>query len=183
MADTDTPARAGGATRTLIRFGLRVQKLELQLQYEGFAVVPLLQAGVRDYDMLVHVHPESMLLTATLGNVQVEDCRLDEASPYRQICGLRADTDTSLVNMEFRCACRVLRRASILRQMFCCTLASLRHIQHAASQHFVAVEPPQADSAFTHPLAPCELLACHPKALHGAQDARGQAVLPRAAGA
>jgi hypothetical protein len=99
----EAPRRSGGSERTVFKLGLRVSKLELVLEYEGFSVIPHAQCRVSDYDMVVRVQPESMLVTAELGNAQVEDCALPEGSPYRQICGLRTDTTTSLISMQFQC--------------------------------------------------------------------------------
>jgi hypothetical protein len=101
----DTPALSGGSKRTIFKLSLVVSKLELQLSYEGFQVTPLLQCNVSDFDMDVNVHPETLLLTAQLGNAQVEDLSLPDNNPYRLICGLRNDMNTSLISTEFRCAC------------------------------------------------------------------------------
>lgn len=107
----DAPvALSGGNQRTLFKLGLIVSKLELQLGYEGYSVTPLLQCNVTDFDMHVDVHPKTLLLTAELGNAQVEDVAMPIESPYRQICGLRNDVATSLISTQFRyapvlCAC------------------------------------------------------------------------------
>jgi hypothetical protein len=90
--------------RTVFKLGVAISKLELNLGYEGYSVVPLLKCNVEDFDMNVDVHPETLLLTAELGNAQVEDLGLDVDNPYRRICGLRVDQDTSLISMQFRCA-------------------------------------------------------------------------------
>lgn len=101
----DTPvALSGGNLRTLFKLRLVVSKLELQMGYEGFSVTPLLQCNVTDFDMSVDVHPETLLLTAELGNAQVEDVAMPIGSPYRQICGLRTDVATSLISTQFRCS-------------------------------------------------------------------------------
>jgi vacuolar protein sorting-associated protein 13A/C len=95
-------ARSGGDGRTVFRLSLRVEKLDLQLVYEGFQRVLFAECNVADYDMQVHVHPESMLVTATLGNAQAEDSALAKDNPYRRVCGLRSDTTKSLIDTEFR---------------------------------------------------------------------------------
>lgn len=95
-------ARSGGNQRTVFKLGLVVSKLELQLGYEGYSVTPLLQCNVTDFDMSVDVHPETLLLTAELGNAQVEDLALPIENPYRRICGLRNDEATSLISIQFR---------------------------------------------------------------------------------
>lgn len=101
----DTPvALSGGDLRTLFKLRLVVSKLELQMGYEGYSVTPLLQCNVTDFDMSVDVHPETLLLTAELGNAQVEDVCMPVGSPYRQICGLRTDVATSLISTQFRWA-------------------------------------------------------------------------------
>lgn len=102
-AACDTPARSGGEARTVFKLRLAVSKLELQLGFEGYSVTPLLQCNVSDFDMHVDVHPETLLLKANLGNVQVEDHMLPIENPYRQSCGLRNDACESLITMEFKC--------------------------------------------------------------------------------
>lgn len=96
-------ARSGGEKRTVFKLGFCVSKLELQVAYEGYGERPFALCSVSDYDMQVHMHPESMYVTASLGNAQVQDGCLEEGNPYRQVCGLRSDTSTSLINTEFRC--------------------------------------------------------------------------------
>lgn len=95
------PSGAGDCERTLFRLGFEVAKLELQLEYEGFRTTPLAKACVSNCAMAVSVFQDSMNVTADLGNVEVEDCNLALDSPYRQICGLRQDTDSSLIHMTF----------------------------------------------------------------------------------
>lgn len=99
----DTPAKSGGESRTVFKLRLAVSKLELQLGFEGFNVAPLLQCNVSDFDMNIDVHPETLLLKANLGNVQVEDHILPVENPYRRSCGLRNDACESLITMEFKC--------------------------------------------------------------------------------
>lgn len=108
----DTPARSGGESRTVFKLRLAVSKLELQLGFEGFNVTPLLQCNVSDFDMNIDVHPETLLLKANLGNVQVEDHILPVQNPYRQSCGLRNDACESLITMEFKCAFSILNAAA-----------------------------------------------------------------------
>eukprot|EP00892_Ulva_mutabilis_P007576 jgi/Ulvmu1/5190/UM021_0207.1 len=98
----DTPARSGGDARTVFKLGLAVSKLELQLGFEGYDVTPLLQCNVTDFNMNIDVHPETLLLRAKLGDVQVVDHNLAVDNPYRQSCGLRNDACESLITTEFR---------------------------------------------------------------------------------
>lgn len=99
-----TPARSGGEARTVFKLNLTVQRLQLDLAYEGFTARPLACASVSDFSLAVAVHPETIFLSAELGNARVEDCALPPESPYRLCCGLRADTTDSLIRTEFRCA-------------------------------------------------------------------------------
>lgn len=101
-ATRDTPARSGGDARTVFKLRLAVSKLALELGYEGFGVTPLLHCNVTDFDMNIDVHPETLLLKAHLGNVEVEDNILPAENPYRQSCGLRNDACESLITMEFK---------------------------------------------------------------------------------
>ena len=129
-------ARSGGEKRTVFRLGFCVAKLELQVAYEGYGERPFALCSVSDYDMQVHMHPESMFVTASLGNAQVQDGCLEEGNPYRQVCGLRSDTSASLIHTEFRCAVACSEVSSLLlhRQSRCIsqdTTRDMRPARHA----------------------------------------------------
>jgi hypothetical protein len=103
-AGSAAPTRSGGDKRTVFKLVFSVHKLQLDLLYEGFALTPLAMCSVTDFDLKVDIHPDTLHLASTLGNAQVDDCSLSEDNPYRRACGLRSDTGTSLINLDFRCA-------------------------------------------------------------------------------
>jgi vacuolar protein sorting-associated protein 13A/C len=122
--------RVGGERRTVFMLSLRVEKLDLQLVYEGSQRLLFAECNVADYDMQVHVHPESLLVTATLGNAQAQDSAVAEDSPYRQVCGLRSDTSKSLIDTEFRCAICLLFLSQplvVCVALYCVLRDSSRH--------------------------------------------------------
>lgn len=103
-AEPAAPRRSGGDRRTVFKLVFSVHKLQLDLLYEGFGLAPLAMCSVTDFDLSVDVHPDTLHLKSTLGNAQVDDCSVSEDNPYRRACGLRSDTGTSLITLDFRCA-------------------------------------------------------------------------------
>lgn len=57
------------------------------------------QAGacVQDTSFNLDVHPDSLVISAGLGNVTAVDASLDESNPYRKACQPRQGSSTSLI--------------------------------------------------------------------------------------
>ncbi|KAL4443584.1 hypothetical protein ABPG75_011321 [Micractinium tetrahymenae] len=93
---------AGGGDRSMFRLTASLGTLQVLLNYEGAGCHTLSQASVDRFSFELDVRPDtSMRIRSTLGNVQAVDCTLPEGHPYRQACGLREGSSTSLVSLEF----------------------------------------------------------------------------------
>lgn len=92
---------AGGAGRTVFRFILEMEKLEATFLYESATAAPLALVFVEDFRFNLDIHPGTLRLTASLGNMLTKDGALPEDSPYRHVCDLRPGAATSLIDLEF----------------------------------------------------------------------------------
>ena len=54
-------------------------------------------ACVQDTSFDLNVHPDSLVISAGLGNVTAVDASLDESNPYRKACQPRQGSSTSLI--------------------------------------------------------------------------------------
>lgn len=71
----------GGAERVVFRLLVEVERLEATLNYESAAAPPLALATVEDVRLSLHVHPATLRLAASLGNLRAQDGALPEACP------------------------------------------------------------------------------------------------------
>ena len=71
----------GGAERVVFRLLVEVERLEATLNYESAAAPPLALATVEDARLSLHVHPATLRLAASLGNLRAQDGALPEARP------------------------------------------------------------------------------------------------------
>ncbi|KAK9815130.1 hypothetical protein WJX73_008307 [Symbiochloris irregularis] len=94
-------ARKGGDERTTFRLSLKVQQLQAALNYEAGDAPALALTSIDDMDLSLDIHPRSMGLSATLGNLRAQDGTLEEDHPYRNVCGVRQDASASLVKLRF----------------------------------------------------------------------------------
>ncbi|KAL4447306.1 hypothetical protein ABPG77_007339, partial [Micractinium sp. CCAP 211/92] len=92
----------GGADRSMFRLTASLGTLQVGFNYEGAGCHTLSQASVDRFSFELDIRPDTrMRIKSTLGNVQAVDCTLPEGHPYRQACGLREGSSTSLVSLEF----------------------------------------------------------------------------------
>ena len=70
--------RQGSRERTTFRLQVAVQQLEATLNYEASKEPALAQVSVQDLGFSLALHPASMALWATLGNVRAQDCSLPQ---------------------------------------------------------------------------------------------------------
>ena len=68
----------GGSERTVFRLLLEVNKLEATLLYEDEGAAPLALAHIEDVRFNLHIHPATLRLTASLGNLKAQDGQLPE---------------------------------------------------------------------------------------------------------
>ena len=68
----------GGAERTVFRLQVEVGQLEATLLYEDATSRPLALAHIEDVRFNLHVHPATLRLTASLGNLRAQDGQLAE---------------------------------------------------------------------------------------------------------
>ena len=68
----------GGRERIVFRLSLELEKLEATLRYEAQDAMPLAMATMEQARFQVSVHPATLLLNATLGNLRAQDCTLPE---------------------------------------------------------------------------------------------------------
>lgn len=87
--------------RTLFRLSLKMEEVRLDLNYEDAPDCHLASGIFQNFTFDLDVNPANIELKSALGNVKIFDGTLSEDHPYRQICGLRADTTASLIEVEF----------------------------------------------------------------------------------
>ena len=68
----------GGSERVVFRLLVEVDKLEASLLYESASAPPLALAHIEDVSFNLHVHPATLRLTASLGNLRAQDGALPE---------------------------------------------------------------------------------------------------------
>ena len=68
----------GGSERTVFRLLMEVDKLEATLLYEDEGAAPLALAHIEDVRFNLHIHPATLRLTASLGNLKAQDGQLPE---------------------------------------------------------------------------------------------------------
>ncbi|KAK9858457.1 hypothetical protein WJX84_002370 [Apatococcus fuscideae] len=93
--------KSGGEERTLMRVIVAIEKLEATLQYEGTDTPPMALASVEDLSVSLNVHPSTLQLQGSLGNLCATDTTLPEGHPYRDICTIRKGAESSLIELEF----------------------------------------------------------------------------------
>lgn len=84
---------SGGSERVVFRLIAQVDKLAASLLYEDGESTPLAIAGIEDVSFNLNVHPETLALNTSLGNLKVQDGVLPEVgycncntSPAMQTC-------------------------------------------------------------------------------------------------
>ena len=70
--------KSGGEERTVMRVIAAVEKLEVTLQYEGTDTPPLALASMEDISVSLNVHPSTLALRGSLGNLRATDTTLPE---------------------------------------------------------------------------------------------------------
>ena len=77
----------------ILRHSKQLQSLRpgLRRQHPG--------ACVQDTSFDLNVHPDSLVISAGLGNVTAVDASLDESNPYRKACRPRQGSSTSLIKV------------------------------------------------------------------------------------
>ena len=70
--------RTGSQERTTFKLGVRVQHLEASLNYEAAASPALALLSVQDLGFRLALHPASLALSASLGNIRAQDGSLPE---------------------------------------------------------------------------------------------------------
>ncbi len=70
--------KSGGEERTVLRVIVAIEKLEATLQYEGTDTPPLALASVEDLSVSLNVHPSTLQLKGSLGNLRAIDTTLPE---------------------------------------------------------------------------------------------------------
>ena len=74
----------GGAERVVFRLLVEVERLEATLNYESASAPALALATVEDVRLSLRVHPATLRLAASLGNLRAQDGALPEARPGSQ---------------------------------------------------------------------------------------------------
>lgn len=87
--------------RTFFRLSLKMGEVKLDLNYEDAADSYLAFGVFENFTFDLDVNPSNIALKSALGNVRIFDATMPENHPYRQVCGLKAGTSTSLVQVEF----------------------------------------------------------------------------------
>ncbi|KAK9827173.1 hypothetical protein WJX74_009221 [Apatococcus lobatus] len=93
--------KSGGEERTVMRVIAAIEKLEVTLQYEGVDTPPLALASMEDISVSLNVHPSTLALKGSLGNLRATDTTLPEGHPYQHICTIRKGAESSLIELEF----------------------------------------------------------------------------------
>ncbi len=94
----------GGAERVVFRLLVEVERLEATLNYEAAAAPPAALASVEDVRASLRVHPATLRLAASLGNLRAQDGALPQVpGPLRRLCSsaeLVATTHVRLSDTE-----------------------------------------------------------------------------------
>lgn len=101
QSDSSASMVWGDPQRTLFRLSLKMAEVRLDLNYEDASDCHLASGIFQNFSFNLDVHPASIQLNSALGNVKVFDGTLPVGHPYHQMCGLRADTNASLIEVEF----------------------------------------------------------------------------------
>lgn len=75
--------KSGGEERTIMRVIAAVGKLEVTLQYEGADTPPLALASMEQLSVSLNVHPSTLALKGSLGNLRATDTTLPEVMCHR----------------------------------------------------------------------------------------------------
>ncbi|GMH39652.1 hypothetical protein BSKO_07550 [Bryopsis sp. KO-2023] len=92
----------GDPDRSLFRLSLTMKKLELSANYEDSRKDHMAIAVVENFKYDLDVHPETIRFTGSLGNAVIWDGSIPEGHPNRQLCGLRSETQESLISVVFQ---------------------------------------------------------------------------------
>lgn len=87
--------------RVLFRLKMTASNTFLSLEYEDLDK-KLATAKFRDFEFNVDVGVQDFEITSTLGNVLIFDESLPRYHSLRQICGLKSETSSSLINATFQ---------------------------------------------------------------------------------
>ncbi|KAK9819963.1 hypothetical protein WJX72_004515 [[Myrmecia] bisecta] len=91
----------GGSERVVFRLIVEMEKLEAVFNYEGRAEDALALASIDDVRFNLNIHPATLLLTASLGNVRLQDGAMPVGHRYRDVIDLRRGATASLIELEF----------------------------------------------------------------------------------
>lgn len=104
--------KSGGEERTIMRVVAAIGKLEVTLQYEGANTPPLALASMEQLSVSLNVHPSTLALKGSLGNLRATDAMLPEVTGLLPLC----HSATALIYLQHQqlCiyfSCRLLDRA------------------------------------------------------------------------
>lgn len=81
---------------------LQVTKVALHLNYEGDVQAPLAIGSIDNFVLELAVHPATLQLTASLGNLVAEYGALAVGHPNRVMVSMRDEQAGSLIEVTFR---------------------------------------------------------------------------------
>lgn len=81
---------------------LQVTKVELHLNYEGDIQLPLAIGSIDNFVLQLALHPATMQLDASLGNLVAEYGALPTEHPNRVMVSMRDKQAGSLIEVTFR---------------------------------------------------------------------------------
>ena len=70
--------REGGTQRTVFKMSIKLSKLEARMDYEAAGAAPLALLSMEAVHFDLAIHPSTMKLTASLGNLRGQDGQLPE---------------------------------------------------------------------------------------------------------
>ncbi len=70
--------REGGTQRTVFKMSVKLSKLEARMDYEAAEAAPLALLSMEAVHFDLAIHPSTMKLTASLGNLRGQDGQLPE---------------------------------------------------------------------------------------------------------
>ena len=70
--------REGGTERTVFKMSVKLSKLEARMDYEAAGAAPLALLSMEAVHFDLAIHPSTMKLTASLGNLRGQDGQLPE---------------------------------------------------------------------------------------------------------
>lgn len=82
--------KEGGASRVIFRLQVEVEKLEVEFNYESATAPPLGAAYVERLTFCLGVHPTSIVIDASLGNMKAVDGALPEVRFSHRLSMLHA---------------------------------------------------------------------------------------------